>query len=216
MLGYGGHADWRDMSEYVVHLTAAETLTKVLEQRALEPAGPVGTARNLVEVADTQRAVCLSEIPLDQLDRLVERKGEYGLGFRRSFVRGRGGAPVWYLERDTAVAGFFQEMINGAMRGGIEPTDDIWKITPFVDNPGSGDWGRYEFDWEREWRVVGQLTFGNGQVAFLIAPEPAHPELSADWLRRVTTSAPAPPLIDLSWSPDRLQRAFAEYELSAA
>lgn len=214
MLGYGGHADWRDMSEYVVHLTAAETLTKVLELRALEPAGPLGTVRNLVEVADSQHAVCLSEIPLDQLDRLVERHGAYGLGFRKTFVRDKGGAPVWYLNRDTPVADLFQEVIREAMHGGIQSTDSIWKIAPFIENPGSGDWGRYEFDWEREWRVVGKLTFGNAHIAFLTAPESAHTTLRADWLRRVTTSRQPPPLIDLGWDLGRLQSAFADYGLS--
>lgn len=40
-----------------------------------------------------------------------------------------------------------QEQVRLAIIDGIDPTDPIWKLTPSVDNPGSGDWGRYEFDW---------------------------------------------------------------------
>ena len=36
MFGYGGHPDWRDMSEYVVHLTAFEPMREILNQRVLK------------------------------------------------------------------------------------------------------------------------------------------------------------------------------------
>lgn len=214
MLGYGGHPDWRDMSEYVVHLTEREPMREILNQRVWKPGGPMGTARNLRELADSQDVVCLSEIPLDRLDRLMERHGHFGLGFRKRFVRSKGGAPVWYLNRDTPMQGTFQTVINEAMQGGVDPSNTIWKLTPFIENPGSGDWRRYEFDWEREWRVVGDFTFGNANIRFLIAPESAHVSVAADWEQRVTTGRAVPPLIDLGWDLSQLQDALARYEQS--
>jgi hypothetical protein len=48
-----------------------------------------------------------------------------------------------------------------------------------VDNPGPYGETRYEFEWEREWRVPHHLSFNEGDVAFLLAPEHYH-----DWMRR--------------------------------
>lgn len=213
MLGYGGHPDWRDMSEYLVHLTTADALNRILPQRTLEPADSVGAVRKLTELADSQRAACLSEIPLDRLDRLVARHGSYGLGLLKPFVRTRGGAPVWYLYRDSPVALSFQSVVTEAMTGGIEPSDKIWRVTPFIDNPGAGEQWRYEFEWEREWRVVGGLRFEYADLAFLIAPEHGHSQLIS-WLSQAMGNAPHPPILDLAWDLSRLQSAFADHGLS--
>lgn len=212
MLGYGGNEDWRDMSEYVVHLTHLIPMRKIISQGALEARNPMGTVRGLPELGDSQRAVCLSEIPLDRLDRLVERHGQYGVGFRKTFIRREGGAPVWYLWRGTWVADAFQRLVNDAMRGRVDPEDGLWQVTPFVENPGSGPWGRYEFDWEREWRVVGDLVFEPDDVAFLIIPEGKYSKVAdeVEWF----FGDYSPAVIDLTWELPKLQEVLAEYELS--
>jgi hypothetical protein len=212
MLGYGGNEDWRDMSEYVVHLTHRGALRKILSEGALEARNPMGTARNLHQLGDSQQAVCLSEIPLDRLDRLVERHGRYGVGFRKTFIRREGGTPVWYLWRDTLIADAFQTLVTDAMRGGVDPEDRLWQVTPFVENPGSGPWGRYEFDWEREWRVVGDLVFAPADVAFLIIPEGEYSEMTEEVEWFFDDYSPA--VIDLTWPLPKLQQVLAEYELS--
>lgn len=51
-----------------------------------------------------------------------------------------------------------------------DPTAPIWSVTPFVDETG----GSYNFEWEREWRHVGDLHFTPDDVAFLIIPEESH------------------------------------------
>jgi hypothetical protein len=135
LLGYGGHEDWRDMSEYLVHLTDRVSFDRILQEEVLVPGDkPFGAAANLLP--ESHRAVCLSEIPLDRLDRLVERHGEYGVGFRKSYVRE---APVWYVPRGTFIADSFRELVRTSMEGGIDPDDMIWRLTPFVDNPGRGE-----------------------------------------------------------------------------
>lgn len=58
--------------------------------------------------------------------------------------------------------------------------------------------GRYEWDWEREWRVPGGFDFMLSDVAFVITPEGVeeHPGLTAPvlspgedafWIRRFPT-----------------------------
>ena len=42
--------------------------------------------------------MCFSEIPLDQLGRLVQRRSLYGIGFSKSYILSRGGGPVWYVQ----------------------------------------------------------------------------------------------------------------------
>ena len=60
------------------------------------------------------------------------------------------------------------------MAGGIDPTDAVWAITPFVDYPGEYGGSQYRFEWEREWRVPGGLAFSPDDVAFLFIPEDLH------------------------------------------
>jgi hypothetical protein len=215
MLGYGGNEDWRDMSEFLVHLTdTPKAFEAILKEETLRPgAKSVGAATDFHELEGTQRAVCLSEIPLDRLDRLVERHGEFGVGFRKTFIQQRSGRPVWYLHRDTVGCADFKELVRTAMLGGIDPADPVWRLTPFVDYPGVGTWGRYEFEWEREWRVVGDLLFNLlTDLEFIIAPQRTHAVIQNAWSGRADQVMPA--LLDLRWGLPDLQRVFAEHGLS--
>lgn len=118
-LGYGGHPEWRDMSEYVVHLTGptppqmirTSPLHSILSSKVLNPGRPYGAAWNIASLAHTQRVVAFSEIPLDHLTRLADRHGHEGLGFRKRHISSAGGAPVWYLERGTRI----QELLFSAL-----------------------------------------------------------------------------------------------------
>lgn len=216
MLGYFGNSDWRDMSEYVVHLTDIEGFKSILRNLCIEARACLGTARNLGDVASQQEALSLSEIPLDRLSRLGERHGGFGFGFTKDLVREKGGAPVWYLRRDSAVQLRFQELVRQAMLGGIDPSDPIWALTPFVENPGSGDGWRYEFDWEREWRVPKELKFEYSDVQFLVVDGPAGSKnqrtLGQYWAQQTPESVPS--MFALDWSMKQLQALFARADLS--
>jgi hypothetical protein len=61
--------------------------------------------------------------------------------------------------------------MNAAAANGVNQTDDIWKLTPFVDFPGTYGSAQYRFEWEREWRVPHGLTLQPDDVAFLFVPE---------------------------------------------
>src|SRR5581483_10188190 len=117
--GYRGNANWRDMSEFAVHFTkpaeptsAYDVIMKILWEGRIQPSGPFGAARNLVELADSQKSACFSEIPLDLLERLVTRRSLYGIGFRQDFLIGQGGALVWYLDKDSPAASSFQGLVR--------------------------------------------------------------------------------------------------------
>ena len=49
MLGYGDHDDWRDMSEFLVHLTTHRPMATILNEKLLKPGQPMGTARKMDE-----------------------------------------------------------------------------------------------------------------------------------------------------------------------
>ena len=83
-IGYRGHADWRDMSEYVVHFakdvpggkSAYNSMISILYSGKLEARTRFGAIRWSDALGDSQGSVCFSEIPLDRLDRLVQRRSK--------------------------------------------------------------------------------------------------------------------------------------------
>lgn len=185
---------------------------EILGSRVLMPGTrPLGAARRIAELAESQRVVCFSEIPLDMLDRLVERRSLYGLGFTKEFIVQAGGGPLWYLDDEGEQAGIVRAQIDERVRAGVDPTDPFWKLTPFIDNPGVY-WGRpYRFEWEREWRVVGELRFHQRDVAFLFLPEEEHDD-ARQWFADVEIENSGPayfcPFVDPRWDMDRIQRAL--------
>jgi hypothetical protein len=160
------------MSEYAVHFTKGDGTTSaywvmmnILATGRLEASGPFGAARSLDALANTQMAVCFSEIPLDRLDRLVERRSNYGIAFKQDFLVTKGGARVWYVDNEGQVARTLRGMVSSRAAPGMDLADEFWKLTPFVDYPSNAY--DYRFEWEREWRVPGGLSFDPDDVAFL-------------------------------------------------
>lgn len=225
-LGYRGNASWRDMSEYAVHFTKAtdgedayHVMLRILPEGRLRPGpNPYGAARRITKLRDSQRSACFSEIPLDMLDRLVLRRSRYGIGFRQDFLVSNGGARVWYLDLEGEVADAFDELKQAKLSGAIDATDPLWRLTPFVDFPGDYGTKRYEFQWEREWRVPGGLAFTPEDVAFLFIPEELHGPARVffdDHRRHNTGPSYDCPLIDPAWSVEQIQMAFTPAPVAA-
>jgi hypothetical protein len=209
-----GHADWHDMSEYVVHLTDRAAVESVFRSNTIEARTRTGTVRNLSGIGDAQLSVCLSEIPIGHLDRLT-RRGFYGIGFLKKFVEAQDGQMVTYLPKGSPAAARFQQLVQSAMTDRVQPGNRInpdnplWSITQFVDNPGPYGDTRYEFEWEREWRVPRHLVFGGNDVALLLAPEEDH-----DWMRQTAWFGFAPSryqglVLDPRWDIHRVQHELA-------
>lgn len=180
-LGYRGHGDWRDMSEYVVHFTRGSdsddgygSAIEILGSAAVTALTQLGMARTMTQLASTQASACFSEIPLEYLQRLTDRRGSlYGLAFAKGFIIRAGGGPVWYVENPSPLGGLVDAVKQTAFEP-FAPDHPFWALTPFIERPGDYAGTPYRFEWEREWRVPGGLAFGPEDVAFLFIPEHNH------------------------------------------
>lgn len=220
-LGYRGNPSWRDMSEYVVHFTkdrsevnAYSAMMSILAQRQLVPGGRFGIAKGInLGLAPGQESVCFSEIPLDRLDRLVDRWSRFGIGFRQEFIAAAGGGRVWYVDRGTEIAHWISALMHGPPGAGRPPPDaPIWHLTPFIDFPGTYGETQYRFEWEREWRLPGNLRFTEADVEFLFIPEESH-VVARGFFRDVRQQNLGPayecPFIDPLWPEADIQLALS-------
>jgi hypothetical protein len=221
MLGAHGHPDWLDLSEFVVHFTKGDddsgynTIMSILWARVLRRGpNPFGAARKIAFLAESQRAVCFSEAPLGFMDRIAKRRNSrYGIGFHKRFILDRGGAPLWYLEWGTPQQIAVKATMDQALLKGPTPDDPIWNLTPFIDFPsGPSAPYSYDFRWEREWRVVGDVEFSENDVAFLFIPEERH---SAAWgfFQMAVDDNIGPgyfcPYLDPTWTVAQVEEALA-------
>lgn len=161
------------MSDFLVHFThTKDELKQIFDDACVKASGPFGAAKGIGSPAlPPQKSVCLSEIPLDYLDRLVDRHGSYGIGFRKAWAIEKNATRVWYLDKDSAVA---DKVVDWAQAGGPGAWEDdpIYSLTPFIDYVGTFNGVRHEFEWEREWRVNGDLAFMFPRnVPFIFVPE---------------------------------------------
>ena len=219
-LGYRGNADWRDMSEYVVHfakagpdpLSAYTSMLSILSSGTVRAHTRFGSARNLDALGDTQQSACFSEIPLDRLDRLVTRRSQYGVGFRQDVLAREGGARVWYLDRGSPAEIAFQELKSKLIGPPMDTENSFWRLTPFIDIMGSYGAGEYRFEWEREWRVPGGLHFSPDTVAFLFIPESLQGQARL-FFDQAEASRSGPnyrcPFLDPSWPDYKIQWALS-------
>ncbi|WP_369252952.1 abortive infection system antitoxin AbiGi family protein [Geodermatophilus amargosae] len=159
------------MSQFVVHFTKSpNVLAKILATGQLQASGTLfgfSWARNVDEVRSLHRSVCFSEVPLDKIERLTRRHGNYGIAFTKDFLRSKRGARVWYIDQGSNQACKLNEHLRDLVTR-RDFANPMWDLTPFMDLVMPG---RYEWDWEREWRVRGDLRFDLADVSFVITPE---------------------------------------------
>jgi hypothetical protein len=61
----------------------------------VRPTGlPLCVGRDVPGLEEKHRSACFSETALNELARLISTRSLYGVGFRQSFLRDRGGRPV--------------------------------------------------------------------------------------------------------------------------
>jgi hypothetical protein len=215
-------ANWHDMSAHVVHLVRAasaseayDNIISILADGRLEARSPFGAARANAPDVTSQRCVCLSEMPVDQLGRIIarrlpsDRSAWHGIAFSKTFLVERGGGPILYAYDGTPQAEAVQRLMREARRGTNPAAHPIWDLTPFVDLPGRA--GSYYFEWEREWRHVGDLRFSPEDVAFLLMPEEFHEAARGffeDARREDVGPAYHCPYLDATWPRERWMRAL--------
>jgi hypothetical protein len=209
---------WEDMSDYVVHFTRPEgsrsdydNMLNICWERVLKPGGAFGLARDRAPEPKSQFAVCMSEIPLHQLRRLAKRRGEYAIGFKKHFILSRGGGPIWYVEKGGTIASAINALIDRAQHSPQSAVEPLWTLTPFVDVPGDYSGKPYRFEWEREWRHVGELRFSEADVGLLVLPEGLHEKARrffVDHEQGGTGPAYLCPYIDASWNRKQIRSAL--------
>jgi hypothetical protein len=206
---------WTDMSDYVVHFTkdyegrkAYDNMMGILANRVIRARNPFGFARTKAPDTASQKVVCFSEIPLHLLGRLADKRSEYGIGFGKAFVIKRKGNPILYAYKDQRVAVAIHQLVAASKD---ETNNPIWDLTPFVDMPGDYYKGAYFFEWEREWRKVGDFKFSVEDVPFLIIPEHQH-KVARYFFENAERENLGPsyicPYLDAHWNQDKIAHAL--------
>lgn len=204
--------EWLDMSPFVVHFTREsdgrsplDNVISILDNRRIEARTRFGSGK---DYAASPKFVCFSEIPLHLLSRLAKKRGCFGIGFTKEYLVSRDGGPILYAYKDTPHAKAVRHLVDKAAH---EPHDPIWKVAPFVDQPGEYGNTKYFFEWEREWRHVGNLAFNEKDAAFLIIPEEDH-TAARDFFDLAEEENSGPnykcPFIDPFWSQEQVKDAF--------
>lgn len=210
--------DWEDISDFVVHFTRHtyqatdyDNIISILADRNLIAANPFGIARRQAPIPQTQNSVCFSEIPVHLLGRLAERRGRYGIGFLKQFILVLGGGPVWYVEQGSPAAESIHQLMEDAIASDHPEAHPIWRMTPLIDSPGDYPGSPFRFEWEREWRHVGDFHFTEDDVAFLIIPENLHAN-AREFFENARRDNLGPayfcPYIDVTWDRQRLLNAL--------
>ena len=136
---------------------------------------------------------------------MAVKRSEYGIVFRKNLVIQRNGNPILYAYKDQPLTKALKKLVTMA---GEDTKNPIWNVTPFVDAPGTYAYGSYFFEWEREWRKVGDFTFTTDEVAFLIIPEQLH-ILAKDFFIDARENNLGPsydcPFIDAHWTWEKLK-----------
>lgn len=222
--------EWEDMSDYVVHFTkptkpksgksdpnpekktAYQNIMSLLYGRCIEAKNSFGIGKKLCPDEESQRVVCFSEIPLHLLERLAKRRGPYAIGFSKKLVVERGGGPIMYAYKGTGHEKALRDLMKAALTdASSKKAKKIWSLTPFVDAPGSYWPSSYFFEWEREWRSVGNFHFEPEDVAFLVIPEKQHAKARTFFENaRDENLGPAYlcPYIDPHWSIQQVSKAL--------
>ena len=209
--------NWEDMSDYVVHFTKPHeeksdyaNMLRICYERTLKAVNPFGVGKGKAPPEFPQNTVCFSEIPLHRLKRLAHKRGGFAIGFTKSFLVSLGGGPVLYAYKGTPHQIAIQKLMSGSLQS--KSGAEVWKLTPFIDSPGNYGKTKYFFEWEREWRHVGDMKFETSDAAFLIIPEHLHAAARAFFEdARDDSTGPAYlcPYIDTTWSADDIRVALS-------
>ena len=173
-----------DLSTFLVHLcrdgkkaSAKQRLKSILKDeviKAVTAFGPAAPSLKKEESIATQRCVCFTEAPLEQVALLLgDIDGRecsfapYGVAITKKQGRKRGVNPVWYLDITPGHKWLtvpLNKLIAEAIKGGKFKDSHIARLAPFIEQMGTGnrvaDGAEYrkEFWWEREWRHVGDFN----------------------------------------------------------
>ena len=181
-----------DLSTFLVHFTrdsvdrtAADNLAQIIQDEQIVPGSPMGQAVKILErnrrPLDSQKCVSFTETPLEFAHLMVEEiEGRsvqlkpYGIAVPKRVGRKRGLNPVWYIDI-TPGHSWLTEPLNAMIEEQIATGEyqgsAISKLTPYIEQMGTGTGFRKEFWWEREWRSTGAFSLTGYIIGLCPQPE---------------------------------------------
>lgn len=182
-----------DISRFIVHLTrddsdtfnngsnARENFLKILKGKKITPYRPHCLFNyKLRSLEKTERkklnVACFTEVPLNQLHLLTRqiigrdiKLEPYGFVFTKQFIVSAGGQPALYINSyndNSWLKDALMDIFNQSHEEG-KFTSRFFRILPYVNAMHE----KYDFSWEREWRVRKNLEFKLTDLVCLILPD---------------------------------------------
>lgn len=211
-----------DLSRFVVHLTRDDTsdfengdsaegnFRGIVDDREILALRPHCLYADRISKGRRKHfsVCCFTEAPLTEIHHLVRRipgrqieLSEYGFVFSREFVVARGAQPALYVSSyhgNTFVREAADRLFEMAQEGDFR-RGRLWRLLPYLNAMHEG----YDFAWEREWRLRGNLRFESKDVVCVILPEDGEEKLKKDFL------AKGVPVISPGWSAERIVWEFS-------
>ena len=212
-----------DLSRFVIHLTrddtkdfddgasAVENFNTIIKESKILPFRP--HCLNSDQIPKKHRnkffVCCFTEIPLSELHLLTRHiKGrqiqlsEYGIVFSREFLISKKAQPAIYINsyhnnmwlREAA-----DRIWKICEENGFQDCS-MWRILPFLNAMHE----KYDFTWEREWRICGDLAFTPEDIVCVILPEHGEEDLRREFLTGGV------PVISPGWTSERIVSEFSD------
>lgn len=121
---------------------------------------------------------------------------EYGVVFTREFIISKGAQPAIYINSyrgNKWMKEAADRIFDIAERNKFK-TGKLWRILPYLNAMHE----RYDFTWEREWRIRRDLEFTPKDIACIILPERGEEE----WKEKF--SLRGVPIISSGWSYEKI------------
>ena len=160
-----------DFSEYLVHFTSDRAPFSTKSRIPADGFSEMTAYEKLISILSNKTifasrmprtsatAVCFTECPWSSLLSHTQVYSPYGIGFNKSFVFSRHGAPALYVRWDTYNEQKWEQRI-------------LPYVTPFWPAYRPKSLGtRYktcDYTQEREWRVPHHFTFEYGHIEFIV------------------------------------------------
>ena len=206
-----------DLSRFVIHLTrddkndftdggtASENFGAIIRNRKVLAIRPHCLHADGIPERHTKRfsVCCFTEAPLSEIHLLTRpipgrkiRLKAYGIVFTREFLISEGAQPALYVNSyggNTWLREAADKIFDVAQKGNFT-TGKLQRLIPFL----SAMHERYDFSWEREWRLKNDLRFKPADVVCVILPERGEDEWKSSFLDGGV------PVISPGWSSERV------------
>jgi hypothetical protein len=166
-----------DLSTFLIHLTrktdkgeAKDNLINIINNFCIEARNPKGLFYKIDKIKEQVKSACFTEVPLSNIKHLIGfmpgrevQLSSYGLVFTKDYLVNKGANPVFHI--NTYYSDERKKVIMDVIRG--LPPEQQKEIAPYLDIFGE----TYDFHWEREWRLNGDLNFRGEDVVVGLCEE---------------------------------------------